>query len=193
MGTPPPESDWETSNNQHSTSNIEGCPGRSSTLTLGVRYSMFDVAHHTSTFAPLCGYNRLFRFHFAFARREFKRDLALVVHHEIRRKRFPGLGDELVEQIGLVRGQQFLRLRRLNRLLQNFPVDPEFARLGVRLRLLAKIARLRVENLAAALRTFAERFLAGKINLRQRLLRRCRPSPSFSVRAARIQTPCRRP
>jgi hypothetical protein len=118
------------------------------------------------------GFNRLASPAFPpFARREFKRDLALVVHHEIRRKRFPGLGDELVEQIGLAVGQQFLRLRRLNRLLQNFPVDLEFARLGVRLRFLAQITRLRVKNLAAALRTFAQRRLAGKINLWQRLLR----------------------
>ena len=90
-----------------------------------------QLAGGTPALPGLHGANStLFQFHFAFARREFKRDLALVVHHEIRRKRFPGLGDELVEQIGLVRGQQFLRLRRLNRLLQNFPVDLEFARAG---------------------------------------------------------------
>ena len=67
---------------------------------------------------------------FAFARRKFKGDLAGVIHHEIRRKRPAGLGNEFVEQIGLARGQQLLRLRPLNRLLQNFPADFEFARLA---------------------------------------------------------------
>jgi len=39
------------------------------------------------------------------ARREFKRDLALVVHDEIRRERFSSLGNELVEQIRLARSE----------------------------------------------------------------------------------------
>ena len=126
-----------------------------------------------------------------FARREFKRDLALVIHHEICGKRFPGLGDELVEQIGLVRSQQLLRLRRLNRLLQNFPVNLEPARFGIRLRLFAKIARLRVKDLSATLRTLAQRFLAGEINFRRRLLRPlAAPALPFASRGGNSKPTC---
>jgi len=63
----------------------------------------------------------------AFARREFKRTLPLSSSRD-RPETVSRFGDELVEQSVLVRGQQFLRLRRLNWLLQNFPADPEFTR-----------------------------------------------------------------
>jgi hypothetical protein len=45
METSPPESDWETSNNQHSTLNIEGCPARPSLRrwAFDVQYSMFSL------------------------------------------------------------------------------------------------------------------------------------------------------
>ena len=118
--------------------------------------------------APREAFNRSLHVFLAFARGKFKRDLALVIHDEIGRKRLPGLGNELVDQIGLARGQQLLRLRRLNRLLQNLPADLEFARLDVRLRFFAQVTRFRVEDLAAAPRTFAQRLFAGEINLRQR-------------------------
>jgi len=59
---------------------------------------------------------------------EIKRDLALGVHHEIGRKRFPALEMNLSSTSVLRAANSFLRLRRLDRLLQNFPVDLEAGR-----------------------------------------------------------------
>jgi len=66
-------------------------------------------------------------------RRKFERDLPLRVHHEERRERLAGLGNEFVHQITFVFGENFLRLRQLDRLLQNRLADLEFAWFEVQL------------------------------------------------------------
>ena len=104
----------------------------------------------------------------------------------------PALEMNLSSKSLLLVGENFLRLRRFNRLLQNHLADLEFARLGFRLRVLAKVARLGVEDLSAALRTFADFGLAGEINLRRRLPARSL-GLALSSRAAETQTPSCRP
>src|ERR1017187_6755101 len=106
----------------------------------------------------------------AITRREIKSYLALLIHDQIGGKRFAGLGrDELAQQVGLLAGQKFLHLLAFDWLLQDRFPDAELARLGVELRLLAQETFRPFKNLAPALRTFAQRSLAGEINLRLRL------------------------
>src|SRR5436190_11334565 len=97
-------------------------------------------------------------------------DLARFIHDQPGRKRAAGLGNEFLQQIRLALGQQLGHLLAFDGPLQNGFARLEFARLFVRLRLLAEVIRLALEHPAAAAGTFADRLLAGEIELGLRLL-----------------------
>ena len=106
---------------------------------------------------------------FFLARRKFKRRLAIFQYEERLELPVVFLGDKTLEQIRLARREQLLDLRRLDGLLQNDFAAAERAGLFRRGLLLADVVHARIIDIAAARRTFAERFLAREINRRARL------------------------
>src|SRR5437588_273579 len=102
---------------------------------------------------------------FPLPRREFKRYLSHIIHHEISREWFSGFGNEIGQQIGFVFGENLGCLGAVNRLLQNHLRDFEFAGTFVALRFFAKVTRLSIEDAATAFGTLANGFEAGEINL----------------------------
>src|SRR5437763_13600229 len=97
-------------------------------------------------------------------------DLARFIHDQPRRKRAAGLGNEFLQQICSARRQQFGHLPAFDGPLQNGLARLEFARLFLRLRLLAEVIRFAFEHPPAAAGTFADRLQAREIELGLRLL-----------------------
>ena len=101
-----------------------------------------------------------------FARRELERRAAVLDHEKRLERAVVFLGNKFGEQIRLACFQHFFHLRRLDRLLQNDFASLERAGFRRARRVLAKIIHAAVKNSPAALRAFAERFLAREINRR---------------------------
>src|SRR5947209_7986234 len=105
------------------------------------------------------------KFALPLAGRELKTHFAIFVQHEEGRERVARFGNKLVQQIAFARGQEFGNLLAINGLLQDHFASFELARPGTHLAFLANVILLTLEYPPPALRTFAERLLAGEIEL----------------------------
>src|SRR5262249_7036804 len=84
-------------------------------------------------------------------------------HNQVSGKRPASLGNEFGQKIRSPRMEELMHLRSIHGLLQNHLSRTKLARFGVGLSFLTNVLTVRLENASAALRTFAHRLLASKI------------------------------